>query len=432
MSKVKVVLASIVWLIILSIAVLLYRLWWKPAEEARQVQHENEIVAATSASPTNFDHTIRCGVDGFSGYALLRSPELSQQLRSASIKLETIDDGADYNARLAALADGRLQIAAFPIDALLTASAARKSMPATIVALLDESRGADAILARKQRFPTIESLNSPDTRFVLVTGSPSETLFRVLLNSFRLDKITPKAIIPVKSPEELLKRFRSSQPQSNEVFVTWEPFVSQIRADATTHVLLDTFAQSGNIVDTLVVSREYLLKNEAVVRQVIEDYFRTLHGYGEGNRMMELVQRDGEIVGTPVTPEQAPVLIKGIQWKNSQENFAHFGLISASVPHIQGMIDRVKRVLLNTGGLAYDPTEGDSARLFYDHVLKEMHDGGFHPGLTPEQIRGDAPLPTLSDAQWDKLVSVGTLSSPPLVFARSRASLTGRIGLNQR
>lgn len=424
MSKVKVLLASIVWLIILSIGVSLYRFWWHPTEISKQEQREQEVIAATSNSPVNYSHSVKFGLDGFSGYALLRSPDLARQLRSASIKFETVDDGADYNARLAALADGRLQMAAFPIDALLAASAARKSMPATIVGLLDETRGADAILAFKDRYPTVDSLNAVDTRFVLVGGSPSETLFRVLLSAFRLDKVSNKSIVSVKSGDELLKRFRAAKPTGTEVFITWEPFVSQIRSDQATHVLLDTSRQSGYIVDAVVVSREYLLKNEPVVRQVLEAYFRTLYGYSDKAKLAELILSDATAMGTPIAQEQAPRLVEGIQWKNSQENFAHFGLVSASVAPVESMIDRIKRVLIETRGLPQDPTEGDSGRLFYDRVLREMHASGFHPGLTAEQIRGDAPLPDLSDAQWEKLVSVGTLSSPPLIFARGQASLT--------
>ncbi len=160
-----------VWLVILTICVLLYRLWWKPTEAAKQQQQEQEIVDATSSSHT-YQYTIKVGLDGFSGYALLRSPELASQLRKAKIKWETVDDGANYTERMNALADGRLQMAAFPIDALLSAAAARKTVPATMIALIDETRGADAILAYKERYPNIDSLNRSDTRFVLVGGSP--------------------------------------------------------------------------------------------------------------------------------------------------------------------------------------------------------------------------------------------------------------------
>ncbi|MFO1064167.1 MAG: OmpA family protein [Pirellulales bacterium] len=423
MSKAKIVLASIIWLCILAIGVLLYRLWWKPSEETKAKAHEDAVVGATS-NTTNYKQHIKLGLDGFSGYAVLRSTELSTRLKASEIKLEPVDDAADYTARLNALADGRLQMAAFPIDALLIACANKKSMPAVIVSLIDESRGADALVAYKERYPTIDSLNSPDTRFVLVGGSPSETLFRVLLNHFRLDQVTPKSIVSVSSADELQKRFKAAKPTGNEVFVTWEPFVSRMLADPAMHVLVDTKPHSGKIVDALVVNRDFLLKNEPTVRQVLEEYFRALYGFRERSAMKELVARDSEAGGLVLSGEQADKLVDGIQWKNTQENYAHFGMRPDSVSNVESLIDRIKRVLLDTHAMAQDPTGGESGKLFYDAPLREMFNAGFHPGSEKESVRTNETLRELSEEEWKKLVPVGTLSLPPLVFARGRDTLT--------
>ncbi len=345
-----------VWLVILTIAVLLYRLWWKPTSEAKQQQQQQEVIDATSSSHS-YQHTIKLGLDAFSGYALLRAPELTSQLRKAKIKLETVDDGANYVERMNALADGRLQMAAFPIDALLSAAATRKILPATVVAIIDETRGADAILAYKERFPNIDSLNRGDTRFILVGGSPSETLFRVLLHDFKLDQVSPKSIVSVASGDEVFKRYRNATPGGNEVFVTWEPYISQMKNNEAMSVLLDTSKQSGYIVDALVVSRDFLIKNEPVVKQVLEEYFRALYNANEKNQLVDIVEADAKATGSPITRAQAMDLVKGIQWKNTQENFAHFGLVPSAVPQVEDMIDRVKRVLMETKAFPSDVTK---------------------------------------------------------------------------
>ena len=189
MSKAKFALASFVWLIILAVGAMLYRLWWVPAKDQQQRQAEAEVVAQTSGT-SNYRHQVKLGLDGFSGYAILRSDEMASQLRGHGIKLETIDDGADYGKRLAGLADGSLHLAAFPIDALLKASQAKNALPATIIAIIDETRGADALVAYRAKFPNIDSLNSTDTKFVLVGDSPSETLLRVLMHDFKLEQVT--------------------------------------------------------------------------------------------------------------------------------------------------------------------------------------------------------------------------------------------------
>ncbi len=412
-----------VWLSILGIGVVFYRVWWKPTTEAKRDQEAKEVVDQTSGTSA-YKHTVRLGLDGFSGYAILRSPDFTQQLREQGIKLEIADDGADYAARLGGLSDGRMQLAAFPIDALLATSANRKSLPATIVALIDETRGADALLAYKERFPNIDSLNNVSTRFVLVGNSPSETLFRVLLHDFRLDKVSNNSLSLVPTAKDLLDRYRKAQPGGNEVFITWEPFVSQLKANDSMSVLLDSSRQSGYIVDALVVNRDYFIKNEEVVRSFLEAYFRSVYNYNSQSKLLELVRADAIATGTPVTDAQAEELVKGIHWKNTQENLAHFGLVPSGSSLIEDMIDRIKRVLLDTKGIPNDPTEGDSKRLFTERPLREMLDKGYHAGVSAEEIRSGAMLKELSDQQWQQLASVGTLSSPPLIFARSRSTLT--------
>lgn len=423
MSKAKIVLASLVWLLILTIGVMLYRLWWVPSAQKKQQQAQEEVLDATSGT-SGYKHHLKLGLDGFSGYAILRSDEMSRQLRTLGIKLDSVDDGADYAKRVAGLMDGTLQLAAFPIDALLKASQQKSVLPATIVAIIDETRGADALVAYKAKYSNLDALNSPETKFVLVGGSPSETLLRVLMHDFKLDQVTARSMVAVTDAKELLKRYRAATPGGSEVFVTWEPLVSQLLENDQMHVLVDSSRQSGYIVDALVASRDFLVKNEPVVRQVLECYFRALYSFSDREKLQELVVRDAALTGSPVTATQAKRLVEGIAWKNTQENFAHFGLRAESLPHVEDLIDRIKRVLMDTGGLQSDPTSGESRRLFFEQSLRELQASGFHPGITPEEVRSEIKLVALTAEQWEHLQPVGTLSVPPLVFFRGQAKLT--------
>lgn len=425
MTKAKILLASFVWLLILTGGVLLYRYIYVPKVELAEKQQRKEVLDATSGS-SKYKHQLKLGLDAFSGYAVLRSDAMVQQLRSEGIKVDFVDDGADYQARLKALANGELQMAAFPIDALLKTSEASGALPATIVALVDETRGADALVAYKSKFPNVDSLDNSDTKFVLVGDSPSETLVRVLMHDFQLEQVSEASIVSVGSEREVLQRYKASMPAGNDVFVTWEPVVSEMLINDQLHVLIDSSRQSGYIVDALVVSRDYLFKNQAVVQQVLEAYFRTLYTYSDPQKLRELIIRDAATSGSELTDAQAAKLVDGIVWKNTQENLAHFGLRSGSVSHVEDLIDRIKRVLLETGGLASDPTAGDSSKLFYEQSLAELQSSGFHPGIDVEVIRGDGELAKLSDQQWASLETVGTLPVPPLIFARGTSRLTTR------
>jgi flagellar motor protein MotB len=149
-----------------------------------------------------------------------------------------------------------------------------------------------------------------------------------------------------------------------------------------------------------------------------------LYEYRQDTAMQRLVLTDaGESNGIDATISEK--LVKGIRWKNTQENLAHFGLRSdTSSQHIADMIENITRVLLETGAIAADPTGGQPNKLYFDTLLRNLRDAGFHPGDETEEVREATELVELSDEQWQKLVPVGTLSVPDLVFPRGTASLT--------
>ena len=203
MSKSKIILAAIVWLIVLGIGVSTWKLLIDPMRaksklETAKVQAEAALAATSGTSV--FSQEISIGIDSFSGYAVFRTADFQSQLANRGIKLKLIDDGADYTARAAALEKGSLQFALFPADALLKTFSKLDYPPATIIAIVDETRGADAMLAYKKRFENVDRLNSPEVRFVLVGDSPSETLARVVIQDFGLNQVTKNSIVPMASP----------------------------------------------------------------------------------------------------------------------------------------------------------------------------------------------------------------------------------------
>jgi outer membrane protein OmpA-like peptidoglycan-associated protein len=423
-SKTKIVIAALVWLVLLGVGVATWKLFLQPAQQAqedrkRQEQQKQDVDATQGTS--RYQHDLSCGVDAFSGYAVLRSDAFRDQLAQHGIRLQMVDDGADYTKRMDALEAGEIQMAAFPADALLKVSGQRGRLPATIIAIIDETRGADAMLAYRQRFPDVDSLNLPETRFVLVGDSPSETLARVVMHDFDLSRLTKDPMTRVASPEALLQSYRKSTPSTNDVFVTWEPYVAQLLENDQLHVLVDSSKFTGYIVDTLVVSRDFLLKQQNVVQQILDSYFRSMNTFRETTQLKDLVLTDAKRTNTKLTDAQAERLLKGIHWKNTQENYAHFGLRAEKVVHIEDMLARIAGVLKASGALANDPTSGQYSRLFYDRALASLQASNFLPD---EMIRQDRQLVELTDDQWNSLVPVGTLSVPELVFARGTANLS--------
>lgn len=427
MTKAKIVLAAIVWLIVLAAGISVWKLLIQPRQQQAAAQKEDaqrEASLARTQGTSKYATEIAIGLDAFSGYALFRSDTFQSLLADKGIKIRLRDDAADYAARAKALESGDLQLALFPADALIKASAKLDALPATIVAVIDETRGADAMLGYRQKYPNLDALNAPETRFVLVGDSPSETLARVVMHDFDLRRLAPQPFVTVASPEEVLARYRAATPQSTEVFLTWEPYVSQLLANDQLHVVVDSSRFTGYIVDCLVVSRDYLLKHQSEVETLLECYFRCLYEYRQEGDMVKLVLADAKKTDQALTTEQATRLVAGIQWKNTQENLAHFGLRSGELKHVEDIIGRIMTVLVETHAIAGDPTQGQWNRLFFDAPLASLQTRNFHPGLKSETLREQASLGALDEAGWKRLVPVGTLSVPELVFARGSATLT--------
>jgi len=396
-----------------------------------------DLVSGTG-SESQYDHVVTLNLDSFSGYAALRAPAFDDNLRSRGIKVTRVDDGADYGARLKAIKRGKAQFAVFTIDALLKASAEMGDTPATVVAVIDETAGADAIVAYKDAVPDLRALDDPSAQLVLTEASPSEFLGRVAIAEFGLTQL-PTRWDGQDGAEAVYKKLKSGSRTEKRAYVLWEPFKSKALQDPDVHVLFDSSRLSGYIVDVLVVERQYLLDHPEVVQHVVEAYLQTQYQYGRSSTSLEaLVRDDARRTGAPLDEAQARSIVEGIRWRNTLENYAHFGQVdrrqSGALLHLEDSIANITSVLQRTGALSGDPLGGEPSRLFYDGTLRALRDGDFHPGNglgVVDGALGTAQLDAvrvqsavaLSESEWDALTPVGTMQVKSLSFGRGGARL---------
>lgn len=424
MSKGKVLVVSMMWLFLLGTIVFAYKVFYVPHQVRIKAKAEadqrNKILAETGDN-SRYDIQVNFALDSFSGYSVLRSKEFVEELAYKRIKLNLVDDGANYEERIKKLQGGEIQMAAFTVDALIKTCGNINDLPATIVAIIDETRGADAVVAYKSAFTNVDDLNNKDLKFVLTPNSPSETLARVIMANFNLSALSSDPFVKVKDAEEVYKRYRTAKPTDKMVFVLWEPYVSKILENPNTHKIIDSSNFKGYIVDVIVVNRNFLFSNRNVVQDFVKCYFKC--NYNFRNKMTELVLDDAKNQGTPVSSKQAEALVSGIWWKNTQENYCHFGLKRGNVQHIEDIIVNITRVLLKTGAISKDPTDGKPNLLYHSEILAEIEKANFHPGV--EDVKNDlAELPPLTEGQWKNLQPVGKLEIRQLVFGRGTANLT--------
>ena len=424
MSKGKVLVVSCIWLFLLGSFVFVYKIFYIPHTErnkAKAVADEKNKILTGTGDNSRYDIQINFALDSFSGYSVLRSKEFAEELAYKRIKLNLIDDAANYEDRLKKLQSGEVQMAAFTIDALIKTCGDINELPATIVAIIDETRGADAVVAYKSAFNNVDDLNNKDLKFILTPNSPSETLARVIMANFNLGSLSNDPFTKVKDAEEVYKLYRKAKPTDKSVFVLWEPYVSKVLENPNTHKIIDSSNFKGYIVDVVVVNRNFLFSNKQVVQDFVRCYFKS--NYNFRNKMVDLVLEDATRLGTPVSPKQAEALVTGIWWKNTQENYCHFGLKKGNVQHIEDIIVNITRVLIKTGGINKDPTNNKPNLLYYSEILGEIEKANFHPGI--EDVKNDlAELPALTDGQWKNLQPVGKLEIKQLIFARGTDVLT--------
>ena len=173
---------------------------------------------------------------------------------------------------------------------------------------------------------------------------------------------------------------KSADRSKKQAYVLWEPHVSQAKKIKGVKVLLDSSKIKGLIVDVLVARREYLRDHPEKVRSVIEAYSRAAHHYrNEPQGFAGLVRSDDP----NLSEDGSKAIVSGIQWKNTLENYAHFGVVkgvsAGDLLTMEDMIGNITEILLKTKALESDPLNGNYTSLYFDKILSEMQSENFHP-----------------------------------------------------
>jgi len=185
-----------------------------------------------------------------------------------------------------------------------------------------------------------------------------------------------------------------------------------------------------------------LADNPDKVKAIVEAYFRAAYTYDHSaGGMKSLVMEDAKTTGVEaLTENQAEKLVNGIEWKNTLENYAYFGLISedkaAGYQHMEDVIANITEVLIKTGAFEDDPLDGQAHTVYYNKTLEELQAADFHPGKKLDlidgagpdgsdlaDVRSDGPLRALSEEEWKELVPVGHMRVKPISFARGTARI---------
>lgn len=394
---------------------------------ARHIDRRTSDASGVSA-------TLRIGVDNWVGYVPLCSKELRTRMHAAGYGVQCSDDKADYAARMKRLRAGEIDFAVTTVDALLL-HGGKEKFPGSVIMVIDESSGGDALVARKERLASLDDLKvRTDYRIAYTTGSPSEYLLKAVGVHFDVPPLrNPQGAwrVGVASSADALKQLREGKV---EAAVLWEPDVSRALAEKGMHRVLGTENTRRLIVDVLTVSREFSRANPAAVKALLAQYFQVLKHFRDNPEALAAEVKSA----TRMSDDQVAAMLKGVRWTTLTENAREwFGIAALGRPGGVALIETLEataQILLDSGDFRENPIpERDPYRLQHRLYIEELFKTGVAPGDEgAAPAGGGRAFKELTDAQWDKLTEIGTLKVRAITFASGTAELShdGKVELD--
>ena len=372
--------------------------------------------------------TISIGVDNFLGYYVLCSPYQRAQMRNAGYEPRCVDDDADYVKRMERLRKGEIQLAVATIDSY-ELNAVESKYPGLIIAVIDRSNGADAIVARSGKVKNIDDLKRGGLKVAFAPGSPSEHLLKVIATDFDIAQwrgADKSWRVEVKSSQEAAKRFAAGEV---DVAVLWEPDVTKtLRGNQDAIKVIGTEVAPRAIVDVLVARREFVRDNREAVKQLLTSYFKSAYYYrtnpdAAAGDAADYAKIDRKYIGDA---------LKGVAWANLVENATvWFGVADSGQQPQFGLIEAIEsttRILIEHGDFKASPLPGDNPRsIIWSDLIEELYRSGLASGEKVDPKSADSlsrEFSELTDAQWQALREIGTLRVRPIAFQSGTDALS--------
>jgi outer membrane protein OmpA-like peptidoglycan-associated protein/ABC-type taurine transport system substrate-binding protein len=370
-------------------------------------------------------------LDNWIGYFPLRSPEMVRSMRRAGWLLAIEDDRADYQQRMKRLRSGEIDFAVATLDSYIL-NGASFNYPGAIIAVLDESKGGDAIVARQDAVPSLDALKgASDLRVAFTPNSPSHYLAKAAAYHFNVPQLLPVPgpyRIETRGSDQALAQLLAGK---TDIAVIWEPDVTRALSQPGTVKILGTEDTTKLIVDILVVGRKFSEKHPEAVKTLLATYFTVLKKYADHPDMLHkhLMEETG-LPEVTVAP-----MLKGVRWVNLTENcekwFAIAGPGAYGEEGLATAIDSTLNVLMNAGDFKTNPIpDSDPRRLTYSAYVEDLCVKGVHGFTTAKPLAGSAPamegssaFPPLDRDGWNRLKEVGSLKVAPIIFQHGGAEL---------
>ncbi len=310
--------------------------------------------AASNDKSTSGKKMIRVAGDPWSGYSTFRGePRMAGMLGKQGLAIDYIDDEKlyDQNARMKALADGKIDIALTTVDAFLQHGIKHLKggkYPGVILWGIDESNGGDAIFLAKGRnsFDDVK----PTDKVCYSEGTPSEHLWDFASLSFANlgDSLSTDNGVVAKDCWDKLKAGKV------QVAVLWQPFTAIAEKEGFPKVFATGGQADDVIVDIVVANRDYVVKEKDTLNKLANAYFATIDAY----------QKDTAGHGKFITKDCGPdckgdnalgnAVLKGIDFLTYEENACLWWGMCGNAAKMPSRIRKTGRLLSAKGKIDAD------------------------------------------------------------------------------
>lgn len=368
---------------------------------------------------------LRIGVDNWIGYFPLCSPEMRRNLRSRGYTLQCIDDAANYADRFDKLTDGELDFAVATVDSWLL-NGVEHGYPGVIVAVIDESKGGDAIVAWGERISDLNGLASrPGLKIAFTPASPSEHLLKSINAHFDLGLYgqgDDSWRVPSDGSPAALEKLLAGKV---DAAVLWEPDVSRALAGGGVVKLVGTEDTDKLIVDILIASRRQVSRDPDAAEAVLDAWYETLEGYttSQGSLVRDIREE------TDLRESQIEPMLDGVAWAGLAENGSlWFDLLQSRAIGSDGLIEAIEaaaQVLVENGDFDRSPVPGDDPyRLISSQFLQQLYRRAYpHGASVTRESSLSADFSPLTEQAWAQMRRVGTLKVEPISFRRGTGLL---------
>lgn len=283
-----------------------------------------------AAPPAAHAQKVVLGMSGWTGFSPLSLADKADIFKKNGVDVEL--RMIPPVPRSAALASGALNAAATTVDQHIVWMSA--GIPSVQVALIDKSNGGDGLAVRSG----INSIKDLKGKTVNVDGPGT-------VQHFMLSYILQKNGLTI---QDVIRATMGAQPAAQafvtgqgDAAVTYEPYLSTVRANPDAGRILVTSRDYPVVIDTLVFRTDFIRQHPQVVKKVVDSFFEA----------QDMIRREPaksfELMGSVVKQpgEQFAKSAAFITWSDRASSKAYYAKEHAPFVEFAVQVLRFNRVI---------------------------------------------------------------------------------------